>query len=62
MKLFNYTMQGSLKISDNYAFMIDVAVNVGLALFQEIAPLANMKMYLKVDFHELIHPAKFESE
>ena len=63
MKLFNHTpCEVASKQAMNSASIVDVAINVYLALFQEIAPLANMKIYSEVDFRESIHPAKSESE
>jgi len=41
---------------------VEVAVKVYLALLQDTAPLAIIKICLDVDLHELTQPAKFESK
>ena len=46
----------------NPTSIIEVAVNVCLTLLQDIAPLANIKMYPDVDLRESTQPSKFESE
>ena len=41
---------------------VEVAIKVCLTLLQDIAPPANIKMYLDVDLHESTQLAKSESE
>ena len=46
----------------NSTFMIEMAIRVYFTLLQDTALLANIKMYLDVDFHESTHLAKSESK
>ena len=63
MKLLSHTpCEVASKQDMNSAYIVEVAVKVCLTLLQDIAPPANIKMYLDVDLHESTQPAKSKSK
>ena len=63
MKLLSHTpCEVASKQDMNLVSIVEVAVKVCLTLLQDIAPLANIKMYPDVDLRESTQPAKSESE
>ena len=63
MKLLSHTpCEVASKQDMNSASIVEVAVMVCLMLLQDIAPLANIKMYPDVDLRESRQPTKSESE
>ena len=63
MKLLSHTpCEVASKQDMNSASIVELAVKVCLMLLQDIAPLANIKMYPHVDLCESTQPTKSESE